>query len=366
MGKNKIRRNERCWCGSGRKYKHCHLGRDTEPALPFGAISSEMWKAGRVRTCLHPDASSQSCGTVISAHTLQRARVLRTIADQGNHVLTFYPYERDDDGRLKLHKRGWNQASTFTAFCSRHDGSTFGPLELNPFRATKEQIFLIAYRAICWEFHQKTETIRAMTKARDLVDRGQPKPVQMRVQRDLRLYLAALQKGLSDLTRAKVQMDAALRSSDYSSFVAYEVELQGQLSIAATGAVTPDRSLNGATLQVLENPNTNIQWFAFGVDIKESGASAVFLWPKGDEVPRKYIDEIDALSDQQLGEFLVQFFFGHCENTYFSSSWWDSLNPEERRHIERLASNSNPYDEPPEYDLSRSTAPWRVVARNYL
>lgn len=27
-------RNERCWCGSGRKYKHCHLGRSELPPLP--------------------------------------------------------------------------------------------------------------------------------------------------------------------------------------------------------------------------------------------------------------------------------------------------------------------------------------------
>ncbi|HIB68563.1 MAG TPA: hypothetical protein EYO33_26615 [Phycisphaerales bacterium] len=27
-GKSKVGRNDPCWCGSGKKYKKCHLGKD--------------------------------------------------------------------------------------------------------------------------------------------------------------------------------------------------------------------------------------------------------------------------------------------------------------------------------------------------
>ncbi len=30
-------RNERCWCGSGRKYKHCHLHEDEKKLKNYAA-----------------------------------------------------------------------------------------------------------------------------------------------------------------------------------------------------------------------------------------------------------------------------------------------------------------------------------------
>ena len=30
-------RNDLCWCGSGRKYKHCHLDKDKPKARPAAA-----------------------------------------------------------------------------------------------------------------------------------------------------------------------------------------------------------------------------------------------------------------------------------------------------------------------------------------
>ena len=50
----KIGRNDPCWCGSGKKYKKCHLTRSSEPQLPSGAIASEIRKRSKVSTCLHP------------------------------------------------------------------------------------------------------------------------------------------------------------------------------------------------------------------------------------------------------------------------------------------------------------------------
>ncbi|EPY4057442.1 SEC-C metal-binding domain-containing protein [Klebsiella variicola] len=32
----KIGRNDSCWCGSGKKYKRCHLGREREKNIDRG------------------------------------------------------------------------------------------------------------------------------------------------------------------------------------------------------------------------------------------------------------------------------------------------------------------------------------------
>lgn len=75
------------------------------------------------------------------------------------------------------------------------------------------------------------------------------------------------------------------------------------------------------------------------------------------------MDEVEGLTDQQLSRFLVQFFFSHCENTYFSQQWWDSLREADQNYVTNLMKNSNPYANPPNYDLNRSLEEWRLIER---
>lgn len=334
--------------------------------MPPKAIASQMRQGSAHRTCLHPDASKEECGKVVSAHTLQRSRVLQAIADDDNHVLTFYPLERESSGRLKVHRRGWRQASTFDAFCDRHDGATFSPLESVPFSGTREQIFLIAYRAVCWELYQKTRALKSGPILRNLIDRGLPERVQRWMQEILGIQDAGFRKGLADLKSIKLKMDKALLAHEYGAFSAHEFVLEGPLAIAATGAVTPNLTPSRVPIQTLHDRQTQSQWLAFGVDVVDRGASIVFLWFEGDAAPLTYIDEVAGLEDKQLTEFLAQFFFAHCENTYFAAAWWDALSGDDQSFLDSLMQNANPYYFPPEYELNRSLAPWRLVSQSRL
>jgi hypothetical protein len=338
------------------------MRRGDESRLPPRAIMSKARKAGAYRTCLHPAASAKTCGKIISAHTLQRARVLREIGGPDGHVLTFHPFEPQVNGGLLLHRRGWNQASTFDAFCDRHDATTFAPLETKSFTGTKEQIFLTAYRATCWELYQKTRVVRSGPALRDLLDRGTSEPSQRRVQELLAVQAAGFQKGLAELREGKQQMDRALLASDYTDFSAYEFRLEGPVPLASTGAITPNRTLTGEALQTLHISAARMQWLAFGLDVRQNGASFVFLWSRDDSAPARYIGEVAGLQREKIAEFLCQFPFAHCENTYFKEDWWQALSGPDRAFLENLMANSNPYYSPPEYQLNRRAAPWRITS----
>jgi SEC-C motif len=54
----KIGRNDPCWCGSGVKFKQCHLGRSDERPLPLPAVANQLRKFFKAKKCLHPLASA--------------------------------------------------------------------------------------------------------------------------------------------------------------------------------------------------------------------------------------------------------------------------------------------------------------------
>lgn len=332
---------------------------------PWGAITAAMNKAMKYAICLHPDASSQTCSKIILAHTLQRSRVLNAIAER-QHVYTFFPIKMDEEGEIALQSRGCRGASTFTAFCSTHDNLTFAPLEKVTFSGAKEQIFLIAYRAICWEFYQKITSLKGMAEAKKQVDDGKPIETQLTVQSYLQAYETAFKQGYNEIEAVKAIMDMALKTKDYSTLAAYEIVMTGPLSIAATGAINPDWSLENKRLQIITDSKRN-EWLAFGVniDIRNNNISVVFLWSRTESAPQQYMNSVHALDDQQLAEFLVQFFFTYCENTYFAKSWWDSLDEEQRSLLYTLM-RKDAYASQPQYNFSRSMAPWKIIDRRWL
>src|SRR4051812_4436840 len=76
--------NERCWCGSGKKFKKCHRNRESEALTNVFADSAKMRSAGKQGKCLHPDAGGGHCSSkAIASHTVQRAGGLSAIAEDG-------------------------------------------------------------------------------------------------------------------------------------------------------------------------------------------------------------------------------------------------------------------------------------------
>jgi hypothetical protein len=153
--------NDPCWCQSGEPYATCHKNRESQSPDSKSAILSQFRKLYESTYCSHPTASPQQCSRqIVRAHTLQKSGLLSAISvDQ--HVyglkLTGLPNDR---GIYPFKRIGLNQASTFTGFCERHDAELFRPLETIPFTASKEQLFLLAYRALAKELYAKRFAVR--------------------------------------------------------------------------------------------------------------------------------------------------------------------------------------------------------------
>jgi SEC-C motif len=140
-------RNDRCWCGSGKKYKVCHL--DREKQKPTGAWEADAAIHARDKNseCLHVGSGvGNVCGKpAINSHTVSR-KMLKQIARSG-HVYWHSGSVQDlakNQGRLTVKPIGVNDASALRVFCRPHDNDAFVPLEQEPFVGSQEQCFLLA------------------------------------------------------------------------------------------------------------------------------------------------------------------------------------------------------------------------------
>ena len=130
----KYKRNEPCWCGSGKKYKHCHLKlqKQSRPH-PAGYSGDFAKKLNKYAVCFHPDEASCS-DEIINAHSLSRKSMLGTIKNSQNKVRTFGGVSGRDskplkDGGIKSRLVGWKEASVFRGFCGKHDDELFRELD---------------------------------------------------------------------------------------------------------------------------------------------------------------------------------------------------------------------------------------------
>ncbi len=321
-------------------------------------MANRLRRFFKVKQCLHPLASKETCGKVIAAHTIQRRGALEDILDESGHCLTFFP--PGSGGSEEPQRRGWKEASTFAGFCERHDGPVFAPLETAPFVGSAEQSFLLAYRAECHELYQKQASDGSHEPIRQLLDRGKPPEIQRTIQEMQRWQGAGVRKGLDESRRNKARMDAELLAGNFAGWNRLFIRFDGPISIVSTGAPTPNRSLAGDVLQTLHDPAAQIQRLYLGVVRVAGGGAVVLVWRTEDRAPVSFVSELRGLPAEILSATLAQFMFAYIENSYFSSAWWRSLSDEHKEHVRTLATIGNPYYTAWEYvpDLG---VPWRIT-----
>lgn len=161
----KIGRNEKCPCGSGKKFKKCHLGAEDEEIFTGKRQIHKLNKfisKSKVKECIFHDKKTCT-GKIIKAHSIQNNGVLSKIAEAG-HVLMPVPEIAKFDSEqimmpVHLKKVGRNEATTFTGFCKRHDNEIFTEIDKKAYKKDKKQNFLLAYRTFAKEYYAKREAL---------------------------------------------------------------------------------------------------------------------------------------------------------------------------------------------------------------
>lgn len=346
MGEMKIGRNDLCWCGSGLKYKRCHLGRERQEPPQLWSIAKELRKVFGAKECLVPTSMKSDCsGLIVNAHTVPKRESLLKIA-RDNHVYSLalnLENMAKYGGRAKPELVGINKASTFSGFCSSHDNSIFAPIERQPFTKSPEQCFLLAYRAMAMELFKKKLALSASSIRRQ-TDKGKSISEQQRIQSFNALLDTGFSAGLKDMAYNKGLYDKILLSKDFKDIRAYVLVLDQPPPVMCSSAYSIEHDFKGNMLQDLSNLDAIAHQITYTSFFSGKNGFIVFSWlSKSDAVCRQLIDSLRALSPSRVADVLIGFFFTFTENLHIQPDWWDALSEEKREILmDWLAESMNP------------------------
>lgn len=292
---------------------------------------------------MHPN-SGECKGGIVNAHTIQKGRGLRAIAEDG-HVLGFDTSHRtltSTRGRIGIQRVGIRQASTITGFCSFHDDTAFAPVEKVPFTGTPEQCFLLAYRTVCRELYTKKSMLAGMDVLRT-ADAGRSIPDQVRIQLMTRHTEIGGGAGFRDIERQKVLFDDALLRSDHSNLRFEILWFAGVPDLMNAFGIFPEYDFEGRKLQDLRDAGLALDGITVTTVATDSGAALVLAWMSDrSHACTRFARSLAALTDKEIPDAVVRLFFEHSENTHMRPSWWEGLAaPTKKALITRISDAAN-------------------------
>lgn len=329
-------RNELCWCGSGKKWKKCHRDRHLQQEIPIGRLIKEMIQNQRKGTCLHPAASEASCSNkIIRAHTIQRAGGLSAIAEEGHVISAKKGFENifKNDGDIAPAPIGIGNASTFMGFCSYHDNTLFEPIESSSFTLNHEAAFLLAFRALAYEYLTKKNSIKTSEIQRD-IDKGKDFQAQVDIQNFLHTYLAGIERGIKDLEGWKAQYDKMFLNKDFEAMSHYAVGFDGKMPFVCSGGFHPEIDFGGNTLQIISRGDLEFEHVCVNVSVIGEKSFLAFGWHGSDGGPaQQFVNSFKSIKNTDKANAALILAVEQLENVYFNPNWWNRLSNTNREHL---------------------------------
>lgn len=337
----RIGRNDPCWCGSGRKWKLCHAGRENQERLPAGAVRHAQRQALAKKVCLHPRAPTACRGAIVHAHSISRAASLRAICVDG-HAVTFEWYVNilgAEDARDKL--VGIKRASTFTGFCQFHDDELFAPLEKADFVGSPEQCFLLAYRAVAMELLTKRGMLDAYPHLREN-DRGMDLESQLEWQRIMSRLLRSGNKSAREFEQFKTAYDELWCRRAWTDLNRIVVRFAGHPRLVCSGTAYPEFNFAGFPLQAVRSDTVN-ELLTFHLVTAPEGFALVLAWHRQpNDCVGQFVESFMLLPRSAQAEAVLRLVLDYSENVFIDPKWWAQLSPESRCWMRRRHLNGMP------------------------
>ena len=337
-------RNDRCWCGSGKKWKQCHRNREFQSPVNVREQFAQLDREFQRGYCSHPQASPENCGAMIRSHTVQRRRGLAAVAENGRVISAKAGVRRRlwNHGTFVPREVGVRSASTFMGFCDTHDNSMFQPVESHSVPLSPESCFLLGFRAVSYELFQKKAALRSMNIIREL-DRGMPFEKQVACQQLVHVQKEGTKRGVSNIKRWKKQYDTIFIKEEFEQYRFVSVEYSSVLPVVGCGAFHPEYDFAGNRLQIVSRGDEPHEFVSLNLTVLNGRSVLVIGWTEEHQGPAELFGRSFAeVPDKEKANSGIQMAVEHLENIYMRPSWWRGLSDTIRKALDERMSSGMP------------------------
>jgi hypothetical protein len=343
------KRNDACWCGSGLKYKKCHLRReDQAPENPF-AIRKNFFDLQKQEFCFC-ESDAANCSDVYAAsHSISKSGCLKLIAER-SHVAAVegdFHFVRGREAlyeSLRVAEISTNKASTFRGFCSFHDAKLFAQLDRLDFRDPATFFWQLFYRAAAYEKYSKIIAVDFSDQVR-LLDKGADRVIQQHVQFEANLAKWSNGEGLKKLDSLMKSLESICEAESLDQ-ISYSYFLSDRrLPFAGVDCFQPSMTMDGHPLQRV-NLILPEELFRFSPPIHSVCIAAIPMKSstlpslcclRREEKARQFMESVSAETDHIVDLFLGAMMLS-IENVFFTPSYLKALNKNSTSVLKRLFS----------------------------
>lgn len=332
----KFGRNDPCWCNSGKKYKHCHLDRESQAEVTKGDVVRNASKTRLKASCFHAPVDGAHCnGKIIQSHTVSKSGSLRRIAKNG-HILNFKPNINTlfkTGGKFEIIEVGISQASTFPGFCAHHDKNLFAPIEDHVFQVNSYHATLLGYRALSREYYAKSHQAAGIPFL-STMDKGKSIDQQLLLQNFVNLFGRGTDLGQRDIDNTREKYNKAFIENNFSNSKYLIIETNEDPHILFSGSIFPEFDFEGNTLQELGGSN-HLDLISINAVATPSGGFVVFQWFGESTACQKLMQSLQKLQTNDLANAVTILAFEFLENLFISPDWWSNLNSNAKQALEQ-------------------------------
>lgn len=287
-------------------------------------------KRFNTKVCMAPMSDHEP--SIVSAHTLSVESMLRVIAVDG-HVYAPGQSKRiaKDAFPIEIQRKGIRDVSVFNGFCSRHDRELFMCLDTDLFRFTRQQLFMLAYRATARECYLKRKEAESFPTAQEYATiHGIARDLQL--SDEALIYRAGLLRGAEDIESLKSALDTLLLQQEWDRLVSYAILFTNTPTVLATTSFQPFFDMDGQKLQDFENLENDMSHIMLSLIPTNTGGAAIFSWlDTANVAPRKFYDSI--LRGRDKTSTVLHAVLDNTENVAFAPTWYESLSKTQRDYL---------------------------------
>lgn len=282
------------------------------------------------KVCMAPMGDHEM--PIVSAHTLSVESMLRKIAVDG-HVYTFGQPKRisKDVFPIEVQRKGIRDVSVFNGFCSKHDRELFACLETESFRFTRQQLFMLAYRATARECYLKRKQAESLPTAEEyaaihgITD-------TLRLSDEALVFQAASLRGAEEAEGLKSSLDTLLARQGWDRLVSHAILFPSTPTVLATAAFQPFFDMDGTQLQDFEDLEAEMSQVMLSVIPTETGGAAIFSWlDTANAAPRRFFESI--LRGRDKTSAVLHAILDNTENVAYAPVWYEQLTQDQQQYI---------------------------------